>query len=957
MVWERLREAMEDPPPPEPTVRDVFRTFANLSAAHVPVPMTVSPAAVFATYSEKLRSREFLQKTERAAGLSTAEMRVGWLWFQGGIGHDENTKKSEAHTRILMPAVSAPINVDLGVLTYLGDPQVSPLITDVATRLNLLERLFDELHWDSDAPASDTAVWIRATRALVRKLERREFLKDRITELGGGPLQERPAHEVAEVTDETLAEWIYDFARAIDVSVNEIRNDGLNAAPPGKINVLTGFAAYESTSVSPRRGVYDLTDLDRMPSVRGTAFGTLYGTPEVIDASERSDEAMAFRPMSARQKIVANRLNENRISVLSGAPGTGKTHLLSVTAANAIAAGESVLVLAGSQKAVDVLVDHFANTPGPPPVTFGGSRFGGRVSAELINLSNLVSDAKDVSPELLDQAHEHDRRAAVVRLFLESIALRRAFATNPIARSTAEAELKRVGGADEVAELIDSLDSPGLWPREGKLRKLLGTIDGAHERLAELRQMEAALADPERESFTIDRELDDLSQHETQAAMVGGDLLTAHWIDTLNRSEKRVLREVGLAIRANRVQRRQRLAELNSDQLTKAAPLWIGSLADVDDMLPSVIGLFDVVIIDEASQVDQVAAANALVRGKRAVIAGDPQQLGFARYLTNEEVDRAKAVSNTTSLPIDPTSLSLFDAAAAKFPVEVLDEHFRSAPHVIEFSSRRFYDGGLFTSTRHPSNEDADHIDVSVVEGVRNESGVNEAELAECVRILEAQLGNWSSIGIITASRAQVDAVEEALLARHQLQSLRSYGVRVGTAWDFQGDEVEFLIVSFGVGGNEPDSAWDVVNDPLAFNVMVTRARERVHIVTSNPTPPGLAGEYVKWEVPLVDLVRDEGSADPWVLRVADTLRAAGIPVRTGYRVGRYVVDLVAGEGKHAVAIDCTLHADGVDAHIDRALMLRRTGWRTADCFVEKWEFLLDEYPEFLTQKFPELNR
>lgn len=72
---------------------------------------------------------------------------------------------------------------------------------------------------------------------------------------------------------------------------------------------------------------------------------------------------------------------------------------------------------------------------------------------------------------------------------------------------------------------------------------------------------------------------------------------------------------------------------------------------------------------------------------------------------------------------------------------------------------------------------------------------------------------------------------------------------------------------------------------------------------------------------------------EPSVNRVAETLGDTGVPVRIGYRVGHHMIDIVVGDGIQAIAVDCGPHPDGAAAHIDRALMLRRAGWRTADAY------------------------
>ena len=261
-------------------------------------------------------------------------------------------------------------------------------------------------------------------------------------------------------------------------------------------------------------------------------------------------------------------------------------------------------------------------------------------------------------------------------------------------------------------------------------------------------------------------------------------------------------------------------------------------------------------------------------------------------------------------------------------------------------------------ATRHPANEASDHIRISVVEGSRNKQKVNEVEVEECLRLVAEYISMGSrSIGLISPFRAQADALEEAILDKYRLEEIDAYGLRVGTVHSYQGDERDVLIMSFGVGTEEPDSSWRFVNQKTLFNVMVTRAREDAVVVTSRAEPPGLAGEYEKWAQPLTDLIADLGSTDPWVNRVASALTDQGVPVRIGYQVGRHVIDVVAGAGEHAVAIDCRPHTDGASTHMDRAMTLRRSGWRTADAYQTMWGDNPGQFAIELCSRYPKLRQ
>ena len=883
MVLGKITDAFEKREREEPArTVDVFRTFASLS----PDASTTSFYGAVRVIRNSFASnaKEAFSYPEMVAfsrGIAARSTHVGWVWFAGTITIDSERRE------LFFPAVSMPAEVvslypiPLLGLTVTNDPRLFSLLRDREELHDLSERLNSEMGWDD----------IRFTRA------------GRLT---------NPSKWV---DPEVLHPWIHDYAKAGGFEVSEIRSDDpRDHVEKEGITAHIGTCLVNNGNRYVSAQAFDLTDLGRLRGVGGTAFNALYGqgvdldskkidhlSPTLINnrpeshrerlASHRQSEALlAFRPLSQRQRTVAERLVGARLGALSGAPGTGKTHIISVVAADAIARGESVLVVAGSPHAVDALVDHFFETPGPPPMTFGGAQHDNRLAEELEKVSELIGKKTKIAPEKLKAAASHDE------------------------------------SANELRSALARLDEPD-------------SSDG-----------EAVRPD-------IDHLLDQLVAGEAEAAEVAGEVLTNHWISGLNRNTKKTFRQVAEISQLAPMERRKQFASLNPNYLIKVLPLWVGSVDSLDDVLPTYLEMFDLVIIDEAAQIDQVRAANSLVRARRALVCGDPAQIGIDNAPTDEELRSAKVKHGTTRNDFDVQNRSIFDVAASQVPVEALDEHFRSVPHLIEFSSRRFYDGVLHTATRNPANEAADHIDLHVVEGERDQDGVNAQEIEACMAVLDRYINSGGrNIGVVTPFEPQAAALQAAVQQRYSEAEVSDLSILVGTVNELQGHERDQMVISLCVGTHESEGAWKVVNDERFFNVMVTRARHHATVITSSANPPGLAGEYVKWTEPLVDLLRDEPVADPWVLRVGERLRADGIAVRTGYRVGRYLVDVVAGEGENAVAIDCALHADGVDAHIDRGLMLRRTGWRTTDAFEEKWQYLLDDYPSDLREKFPDLG-
>ena len=95
-----------------------------------------------------------------------------------------------------------------------------------------------------------------------------------------------------------------------------------------------------------------------------------------------------------------------------------------------------------------------------------------------------------------------------------------------------------------------------------------------------------------------------------------------------------------------------------------------------------------------------------------------------------------------------------------------LDEHFRCAPHLVDFVARRLYGGRVQVATRSPVTSSIDCIDIVRLEGDRDGSGAVRAEVEWTLRRLHAlHADGVRSVGVITPFRAQADALEKAVLA------------------------------------------------------------------------------------------------------------------------------------------------------------------------------------------------
>lgn len=107
--------------------------------------------------------------------------------------------------------------------------------------------------------------------------------------------------------------------------------------------------------------------------------------------------------------------------------------------------------------------------------------------------------------------------------------------------------------------------------------------------------------------------------------------------------------------------------------------------------------------------------------------------------------------------------------------------------------------------------------------------------------------GDRPSMGVITPFRAQADALEAALVERVDGRTIDSLRLRVGTVHAFQGGERDQVIVSTGLTDADTPNRRRFLEDPNLFNVMVTRGRDRVTVVTGYTGTSGLLADYISW--------------------------------------------------------------------------------------------------------------
>ncbi|HWL37056.1 MAG TPA: AAA domain-containing protein [Frankiaceae bacterium] len=822
-------------------------------------------------------------------------LRAGWVFVTGRTTVGGRTRK------VMQPLVTVPVRVRRGPiirpwLDAVGDVELSPLIPDGDERRRLEEAL------DLTAPA-----W----------------------------------------TPE-LHEWAVAAARAAGLEVAEA------LLPQTRPDRYRG----PGLAVSPAVGVYALRDA--VPSRRGislrewatrqrleeTAFAAVYGGLDTsVPMPPRFYESPFALNASQRRAVEASR--SAGVSVVSGAPGTGKSQTVVAIACDALARGETVLVAARTDAAVDALLDLLDRGAGPEPVVFGSSErrqaLAQRLAGGVFGVSRREVNSASYARDTIARQRDDLRGALADRLYAHLLVV-------GDERLTAMRD-KAPGlfgpGADLAAyDRLFQRAQRARWRRkrrEAKVREAAGAApDTPLDELAAVRRL-AGLAD----AAAAEVGGAPLPPTGDYAAVVAMDeVVRAHagrWHAALAHSDARLdararasVAALATALRSSRGPRRQQLARLDRT-LTKALPVWVGSLPDIDDLLPPVAALFDLVVLDEASSIDQALAAPALLRARRAVVVGDPKQLRHVSFLGDEELGSTLAGHGVEADPLlaallDVRRNSAFDVAAAVAPVLNLDEHHRSRPHLVELVAKQVYGGTFAVARRSPVTESVDCIHAERLDGRRAAHGVVPAEVDRVVELLRERLAaGVPSVGVLTPFRAQADALEAAVLRAFTADELAALNLRVGTVHAFQGNERDDVIVSLGVAPGEKAASWRFVEDRHLFAVLTTRARMETTVLHSaDPPERGLLAAYLAQANHPPGRPRDR-AVSRWGMALAAELRRAGADVVTGYEAGRHVVDVCWYGLARPRALVTDVHPGGVAAHIERAEALVRYGWEVVE--------------------------
>jgi len=717
----------------------------------------------------------------------------------------------------------------------------------------------------------------------------------------------------------------------------------------GELSLILGGAIYIDKDNIQKHTNRNLTNIfnkwQLVDDIENTAFAKLYcktAAPSLKDSDQKSKHKQTSPLDWIQSEIVTTAHNSPAVSLI-GPPGTGKTHTLCETAMSAIGSGQSVLIGAHSDFAVEVIKNRLKEIGGPEPVFFGGGQNNDEFAAHLTE--TLSSNPSRFMPDK-DNQHKYNDFHRSLELLIKKEFYKKdtkdSFAKSP--KLTAE----------EIIKKIKEIETGKNWVRGYRKWSLTRKTNKTWTELLELKEsnnIEKLTVELNNKFNSELAETFDTLHELRDREFIENARNLKHLVEEniRNNQKSRIqLTELISAVRASRRKREEILSNLDATKLISATPLWLGTVTDIDDILPQSAAMFDLVILDEASQMDQTWSAGALLRSKRSLICGDPYQLTHVSPINNKAIDLANRYRSTTELSmIDPQGNSTLDSALPASASFTLDSHYRSAPHLIDFSAKRFYRNDLKLVVNNTNNDTLDLIDFVIVDGDQNSNKINTTEIDSIIvhvkNIIDNNDPSVLSLGIITPFQIQADAILEKVLEEFTYEQIESVGLRVSTVHGAQGSEYDEVLISWVLSDStQNEKSWEYINNKNLFNVMVTRAKNKITVFTSHPNPPGLAGEYYKHSLkgPSVRITRTD---DPWINLVSSALKDQGLIPNFKYLVGDETIDIVIRNTKKLVAIFCEPHPEGPRHHIDRYLLLKDHGWNIIHIFEDQWADSLGE--------------
>ena len=416
--------------------------------------------------------------------------------------------------------------------------------------------------------------------------------------------------------------------------------------------------------------------------------------------------------------------------------------------------------------------------------------------------------------------------------------------------------------------------------------------------------------------------------------------------------------------------RHRREAQGHLNECREAVPAWVMPLHRVWDTVHPAPGMFDVIIVDEASQCG-LEALPLFYLGKKILIVGDDKQISPESGFVDKDVVfqlMEQFLHDFQHKDSFHRDASLFDHGKLRYGTRriTLREHFRCMPEIIRFSNNLCYsDTPLIPLRQYGPNRLPPLEHVFVSGGYRegsNSRTINRPEAEGIVERIAEMCGdsryNGKTMGVVVLQgEAQAALIEDQLLERLGAEEMGRRRLVCGNPYSFQGDERDIMLLSMVSAPDVHGQFREGPTDEKRYNVAMSRARDQVWLFHSvkhndlsgaylrkglldffeNTKPQQIAGiEVTELERRATQdnrgIVNPPDPFESWFeVDVALELLRRDFTVLAQHEVAGKRIDLVVEGGQARLAVECDgdhWHgADRYEADMQRQRQLERCGW------------------------------
>ena len=934
----------------------------------------------------------------------------GYLFLVG------KSNKSKKQNEFLTPLLYVPCKLERNGVNINCIPQDEMLSLNTGALAALMKKNDDEDEVDlllegildvvPDLPITQEKldIFLTTLQSVVPEIEISSNIKDNETEDNISESKDFYKEKIdAENIDEIIEEEERETAQKSSIKLEKVVVTYQSAIILTKRPSVTAGVLHELTQIAEKpSGVY-----------RETALSII--NDEYIQSKEKSviikdmKEITDFYPITplslsdSQEKVIKN-IDNNKFVAVQGPPGTGKSQTIVNLVAHLIANGKTVLVASRMDKAVDVVADRL-NELGAPFLALRAGRLNyqkqlsfqlqdllsGKVDIDSGFEDSLLVDTNDMKNHLNLLKETEQKCENIIKLerewhdlSLEVLEHEKAIGEPQFIMSNLKkGEIDMVFGIIKILE--NNIEKAGFFANLAnftslrQLKKILKLkeFDVTYENLArlsaeleveamnwKLRKIEADI----QKTGNLHILTEQIRQMKKKQKNLAVNILKNRRRESLKGLLRDQIKRQRLIVHAKSLVERRKnlqnriLEEEDFKPLLEAFPCWCVTTYAVSGSLPMKPGMFDVAIIDEASQCDIASCFPIMFRAKRAVIVGDDKQLPHLSFL-----EKAKEQSFLSQYGIpDKYQLmwrfrtnSMFDLADYYSMNSVmLDEHFRSLPPVIDFSNHEFYGDRIRVMKKDFGGQKVLEL-VEVPDGkVDYDATRNLPEVEAVIKklheiVIEDERKNPDnpvSIGIISPFRAQVEQLKTSVSKVLSDHMLRKHQIEIGTAHTFQGDERDIILMSWAFANNSHPQSVTFLQKPNLFNVAITRARYKViNFVSRDITnlPEGLFRNYISYikeyqnkQEALANLQIDENEYKNALEReIAHEMRELGHEVAAGADIAGLSADLLVDK-KFVVEIDGVEDSvNPVVSNMKKQAILERCGFKVKRITYREWKY------------------